>query len=286
MKSLILNAAITNKYALISKLLLAVMLALSFGYPRVLSATTFWTEGYGSAWVYWSVPVGGVEDSERQSRDLGLTDMLVTGHLEGPAGNEALGEAWASLAIAGVGTYASAITPGELTYPAIGDASATLYDTLSFTVPAGTYTDDVVATVLGKASGFFSTTGGGNVYADFFAEFGSGNTASWHWDTGAVSEDYSLSYTLVNAGSVLNQPFTISLPIQQTLRAYATSSNTSISSAEADFSASARFLSVDVPTDVTWTSASGQFLVPIPAAVWLFGSGLIGLIGVARRKKA
>jgi hypothetical protein len=26
--------------------------------------------------------------------------------------------------------------------------------------------------------------------------------------------------------------------------------------------------------------------VPIPAAVWLFGSGLIGLIGIARRKKA
>jgi hypothetical protein len=26
--------------------------------------------------------------------------------------------------------------------------------------------------------------------------------------------------------------------------------------------------------------------VPIPAAVWLFGSGLVGLIGVARRKKS
>lgn len=26
--------------------------------------------------------------------------------------------------------------------------------------------------------------------------------------------------------------------------------------------------------------------VPVPAAVWLFGSGLIGLIGIARRKKA
>lgn len=26
--------------------------------------------------------------------------------------------------------------------------------------------------------------------------------------------------------------------------------------------------------------------VPVPAAIWLFGSGLIGLIGVARRKKA
>ena len=26
--------------------------------------------------------------------------------------------------------------------------------------------------------------------------------------------------------------------------------------------------------------------VPVPAAIWLFGSGLIGLVGVARRKKA
>jgi hypothetical protein len=27
-------------------------------------------------------------------------------------------------------------------------------------------------------------------------------------------------------------------------------------------------------------------VVPVPAAVWLFGSGLLGLIGVARHKKA
>ncbi len=26
-------------------------------------------------------------------------------------------------------------------------------------------------------------------------------------------------------------------------------------------------------------------VVPVPAAVWLFGSGLIGLAGLARRKK-
>lgn len=30
----------------------------------------------------------------------------------------------------------------------------------------------------------------------------------------------------------------------------------------------------------------GSSVVPIPPAVWLFGSGLIGLIGIARRKKA
>ncbi|MEN8133637.1 MAG: VPLPA-CTERM sorting domain-containing protein, partial [Pseudomonadota bacterium] len=27
-------------------------------------------------------------------------------------------------------------------------------------------------------------------------------------------------------------------------------------------------------------------VVPVPAAVWLFGSGFIGLVGVARRKKS
>ena len=33
-------------------------------------------------------------------------------------------------------------------------------------------------------------------------------------------------------------------------------------------------------------SLNGVSAVPIPAAVWLFGSGLLGLIGVAKRKKA
>ena len=32
------------------------------------------------------------------------------------------------------------------------------------------------------------------------------------------------------------------------------------------------------------TVASGFAVVPVPAAVWLFGSGLIGLISIARRK--
>ena len=35
----------------------------------------------------------------------------------------------------------------------------------------------------------------------------------------------------------------------------------------------------------TWDSASYS-VVPVPAALWLFGSGLIGLIGIARRRQS
>ena len=48
-------------------------------------------------------------------------------------------------------------------------------------------------------------------------------------------------------------------------------------------------LTITLPEGVTFTSASGQFLtapVPVPAAGWLFGSGLFGLVGIARRKNS
>jgi len=32
-------------------------------------------------------------------------------------------------------------------------------------------------------------------------------------------------------------------------------------------------------------TVSGPTVIPVPAAVWLFGSGLLGLVGIARRKK-
>jgi hypothetical protein len=50
---------------------------------------------------------------------------------------------------------------------------------------------------------------------------------------------------------------------------------------------------VATPFDGSWTLSSNGTLtysavsaVPVPAAVWLFGSGLVGMIGVARRKLA
>ncbi len=40
-----------------------------------------------------------------------------------------------------------------------------------------------------------------------------------------------------------------------------------------------------ISTNENWYAFTVGSAVPIPAAAWLFGSGLIGLIGVARRKK-
>jgi hypothetical protein len=42
----------------------------------------------------------------------------------------------------------------------------------------------------------------------------------------------------------------------------------------------------NIPPHTLPGSGFGQAAVPVPAAVWLFGSGLLGLIGIARRKKA
>ena len=43
--------------------------------------------------------------------------------------------------------------------------------------------------------------------------------------------------------------------------------------------------SIGDPLDLSAGAFSGSFsVVPVPAAVWLFGSGLIGLVGLARRK--
>ena len=42
-----------------------------------------------------------------------------------------------------------------------------------------------------------------------------------------------------------------------------------------------------VVPDYTFPGSNfGQAAVPVPAAAWLFGSGLLGLVGIARRKKA
>jgi hypothetical protein len=54
-----------------------------------------------------------------------------------------------------------------------------------------------------------------------------------------------------------------------------------------NFTNGAQFAGLKNFTFFAWAVHSGDVgAVPVPAAVWLFGSGLLGLIGITRRKKA
>ena len=109
--------------------------------------------------------------------------------------------------------------------------------------------------------------------------FGSGNSAT-HFITGiqrgasAFTRPLSAetSYTRsVGVGDAFNLAYGV---------------NSSISTGAVDLRNTA-VISFDLPQGVYLTSAQGGTFgapVPVPAAAWLFGSGLLGLIGVARRK--
>jgi len=67
----------------------------------------------------------------------------------------------------------------------------------------------------------------------------------------------------------------------------AISSATAVGTTAASFSDTARLEIIGV----SFESETGELfadraVVPIPPAIWLFGSGLLGLVGIARRKKA
>jgi hypothetical protein len=89
-----------------------------------------------------------------------------------------------------------------------------------------------------------------------------------------VSWDASGSFDLTTA--MWDDRDHVGLTLQNTL--------TAVSSAEGEF---AWIQKKAVGSEIiVSTSEFPPAIVPIPAAAWLFGSGLLGLIGIARRKKA
>ena len=108
---------------------------------------------------------------------------------------------------------------------------------------------------------------GGVIFVELFSELAGGGTSKAEIYTGgplaptAAWTPYSWTTTLgpdVNGGATLQLKASCG-PVE-------------------GCGVDAYFDNVTISTDVA--------AVPVPAAVWLFGSGLLGLIGVARRKKA
>ena len=76
--------------------------------------------------------------------------------------------------------------------------------------------------------------------------------------------------------------FSITGVVDDTINSYATGST--LNPAAVEFFAT-HIAGFDTINGVTSAKFAGSTVVPVPAAVWLFGSGLIGLFGIARRKK-
>ncbi|MCG8088180.1 MAG: hypothetical protein JAY62_00360 [Candidatus Thiodiazotropha endolucinida] len=119
-------------------------------------------------------------------------------------------------------------------------------------------------------------------------------------DTPTVTNNYSLGLhsEVVTNPSATNFSATLTadllipdtnptFDIQAQLIAWATP--TGIDSVMTSNFANTANLSFTLPDGIDFTSDSGVFLsvnpVPIPAAAWLFGSGLLGFIGVSQRKR-
>jgi len=124
---------------------------------------------------------------------------------------------------------------------------------------------------------------GGLRWDEFVYDNGSANRVStFIIIKGADGTIYRNDNTLGPVGVWNSRFVSFSDPNQWTLNSGTATFSNTISNVDA------LFISMD-----TSVSAGGResgidnvSTIPIPAAVWLFGSGLIGLIGIARRKKS
>jgi len=278
--------------------------------PCQVSATPFYVDGV--------VHVHAVQAPDSIYRSTGIlpqTTLSDFATVQGPVNNVAISQYYADLSTGRLGAQASA-TNGPFTYPNgyviwYGACASTLiemYDTLHFTVPAGTYDQGVNVVAQGWVDGGLSRMGdyGGTAIASFGADFGSGIGSNYSFnkridrnngETGwSISDNYALSSTLVSPGSTLSSDQTFSRSIRlyfglPTILTASTEDNvlpTGSSFANADFFNTAGISSIVTPSGVTWTSASGVFLsqatpVPVPSSLLLLCEGILGTAGLLKK---
>ena len=116
---------------------------------------------------------------------------------------------------------------------------------------------------------FTSTTVGAGTW--------SGTSAS-----GAFTYNYSLTANMTAVGLYFDWSASVDIPVLAVFDCTNPAACTPVDT-DGDGSPGTGMVTPPFPTQ---TPAFSGAVVPVPAAVWLFGSGLLGLVGVARRKKA
>ncbi|MDA8364029.1 MAG: hypothetical protein M0Z84_09485 [Gammaproteobacteria bacterium] len=160
-------------------------------------------------------------------------------------------------------------------------AGAGFWDTLTFSgVTAGE-----TATLNFSVSGSFTDVGFGGACAGYLVGLTAGSTCG----SGSGSDPFGSGVTVLNASNP-SETLSLSIPLANNTPteiafALGAAANNSFNIATADlYDPPHVTLTLNGPG--SYTSASGKFLtspVPLPRAAWLFASGLVGLLGIARR---
>jgi len=285
----------------------SIWLALLFCLPLIgaIPDKAYSSSYYGSGYVRVGVGIdpGNFEWQERTqplSPVTSVSDQLVA---QGPALNNATASYHGSLATGEVGAYVDAengLYFGEW-LEASAEAVVTIGDTLYFHVPAGLYPEGVEVSATGFVKGYLKESYWAQSRFSFYAQFGSDeyevsrNFEGYGESIWTIDDVFTLTSWLVAPGTYLNSDQIFQLGVQVSLGEPAsliasTTANGMFGDKEStygtvDFWNTGGITSITVPTGVTWTSASGVFLIPIPTTIVLMGSGLLGLLGIGIRQR-
>ncbi len=246
----------------------------------------------------YALPGDTAEDDAGDAVRLAVSDG---GEVFATAGHHAVAAYSASLTAGTLGVcgYArNGIIPDDLfAGDAVAKAAADFKDTLTFTIPAGSYPAGVWVDIPIDLAGWMDVNGD-PAFPEHVKAYVQWNFYWWdgsYLADGIHLNNYSdpaerlvnnrllLSECLLPAGTVLDEPEQVTRQFLAAIQCVAGAHMQMVpGEAEVDFGSTARIVAVNVPPEVTWTSASGHF-VPGPGPLGPLALGGLALLRRRRR---